>query len=321
MKRKDDRIETLRNCSRKLIRELGMLQLNKGNNKVTPGHWHALIEVSREPGIAILKLGSLLLMSTSTISRLVKSLAKDGFLIITVGRDKREKHLYLTDMGQAEIKKIDDFSESKINRSFEFLTDEEIELIIQSISKYCNALEVSREIREQIKIMTISTSRTIRKQLINMIENIQKNEFSIPITDEINMCILKAEEEFYYNNSYNFWYATDNNGTIIGSIGLKKINDRCGEIKKFFVVKEYRGKGVGQKLMEILLKAVLKHKFDVLVLGTVDKLHAAQKFYIKQGFTQIDQEDLPLGFEKCPVDTIFFRGNVKDISSSEAVKK
>src|ERR1700733_4294598 len=122
MKKKDDRIETLRNCSRKLIRELGMLQLNKGDNKVTPGHWHALIEVCREPGITILKLGSLLLMSTSTISRLVKSLAKDGFLNITVGNDKREKRLYLTDQGLAEIKKIDDFSEAKINRSFEFLT-------------------------------------------------------------------------------------------------------------------------------------------------------------------------------------------------------
>jgi hypothetical protein len=65
--------------------------------------------------------------------------------------------------------------------------------------------------------------------------------------------------------------------------------------------------------MKILLKAVLKHKFDVLVLGTVDKLHAAHKFYIKYGFTQIDQKDLPHSFEKCPVDTMFFKVNVKDL--------
>lgn len=313
MKKKDVRIEMLRNSSRKLIRELGMLQLNKGDSKTTPAHWHALIEVSKEPGITISRLGNLLLISTSTVSRLVKSLAKDELLIISEGKDKREKYLHLTDEGHSEIKKIDAFSESKINSSFEFLTDKEIEQILQSISIYCNALEKGRLIRERIKIMTLSTSRTIRKQIINMIENIQRNEFSISITDEINLCILKAEEDFYYNNSYNFWYAIDDNGKIVGSVGLKKIDDRFGEIKKFFVSKEYRGKGVAQKLMKILLKAALKHKFDVLVLGTVDKLHAAHKFYIKYGFTQIDQKDLPNSFERCPFDTMFFKVNIKDL--------
>lgn len=316
MKKKDNRIESLRNLSRKLIRELGMLQLNQGDSKTTPGHWHALIEVSKEPGITISKLGNLLLISISTISRLVKSLAKDGFLMMTEGRDKREKYLYLTDEGYAEIKKIDAFSESKINSSFEFLADKEIEQILQSISTYCNALEKGRLIREGIKIMTLSTSRTIRKQIVSMVEAIQKDEFSIPITDEINLCILKAEEDFYYNHSYNFWYAIDENGKIVGSIGLKKINNRFGEIKKFFVSKEYRGKGVAPKLMKNLIKAALKHKLSVLVLGTVDKLHAAHKFYIKYGFTQIDQKDLPNSFERCPLDTMFFKVNVKDLSSS-----
>lgn len=319
MKKKDDRIETLRNLSRKLIRELGMLQLNQGDFKATPGHWHALIEISKEPGITISKLGNMLLISTPTVSRLVKALAKDGFLLITEGKDKREKYLYLTDEGRAEVKKIDAFSESKINSSFEFLTDKEIEQILQSISIYSNALEKGRLIREGIKIMTLSTSRTIRKQIINMIENIQRNEFSISVSSEINLCILKAEEDFYYNNSYNFWYAIDDNGKIVGSLGLKKINNRFGEIKKFFVLKEYRGKGVAQKLMKILLKAALKHKFDVLLLGTVDKLQAAHKFYIKHGFTQIDQKDLPNSFEKGPVDTIFFKVKVKDLEGVHKV--
>ncbi|MBA3286334.1 MAG: MarR family transcriptional regulator, partial [Nitrosopumilus sp.] len=264
-------------------------------------------------GITISRLGDLLLVSTSTISRLVKSLANEGLLIISEGNDKREKYLYLTDEGHIEIKKIDTFSEFKINSSFEFLTDKEIEQILHSLSMYSNALEKGRLLRERIKIRTLSTSRTIRKQIINMVENIQVDEFSIPVTNEINLCILKAEESFYYNNSYNFWYATDENGKIIGSVGLKKINDQFGEIKKFFVTKEYRGKGVAQKLMKNLFKAALKHKFDILVLGTVDKLYSAHKFYIKNGFKLIDQKDLPNSFERCSLDTMFFKLNVTDL--------
>lgn len=317
MKKKDDRVESLRGQSRRLIRELGMLQLNKGDSKVTPGHWHALIEISKESGITISKLGNLLLLSVSTISRLVKSLVNDGFVSLTEGRDKREKYLHLTHKGEAEIKKIDAFSESKINSSFEFLTDKEIAQLILSLSKYCDALEKGRLIRERIKIMTISTSRAIRKQIVNMIENIQKNEFSIEITDEINLCVLKTEEDFYYNNSYNFWYAIDDKGKIIGSIGLKKIDEHFAEIKKFFVVKEYRGKGVAQKLMNALIKAALRHKFGTLVLGTVDKLSAAHKFYIKSGFMQIEPKNLPKTFQRCPVDTMFFKIDVKDLKFSD----
>jgi DNA-binding MarR family transcriptional regulator len=104
------------------------------------------------PGITISRLGNLLLMSIPMVSRLVKSL--DGYLKMAEGVDKREKYLYLTDKGYAEIKKIDDYSESKIIRSFEFLSDEEIALVIKSISKYSHALAESRMvIGERIKLM------------------------------------------------------------------------------------------------------------------------------------------------------------------------
>lgn len=312
---KKEQIDTLRHSSRKLVRELGMLQLNQANDQETPGHWHALIEISKEPGITISKLGSLLLMSISTISRLVKSLVKEELVKLVEGQDKREKYLYLTDKGQVEMQKINDFSQSKIIGAFEFLTEKEITQIIEAISKYSNALEKSRLVREHVKIVTLPTSRPIRKQIINMIENIQKNEFAIPITDDINLCILKAEKDFHYNSSYNFWYAIDPNGSIIGSIGLKKIDDQYGEIKKLFVVKEYRNKGVAQRLMNTLIKAAAKHEFDFLILGTVDKLQAAHKFYNKYGFEQINQQDLPARFEVCHLDTMFFMANVNDLKT------
>ena len=307
---KDKQIEALRHTARKLIRELGMLEIDPKNSQKIPGHWHALIEVGKSPGITITELGRQLLMSISTISRLVKSLAKNGFLNLKKGDDKREKSLFLTDRGQIEIRKINVFSDSKISGAFEFLTDEEINQIISAITKYGEALERSRTMREEIKVVTLSTSRTIRKQIVNMISDIQEKEFLIPITKETNSGVLKAEEEFYYNNSYNFWYAINNEGNILGSIGLKKISSRYGEIKKLFVIKDYRSKGVAQKLMGTLLKAALKHKFEFLVLGTVDKFHAAHKFYSKSGFSLMGQKDLPRGFETNPFDNLFFRREI-----------
>ena len=312
---KKDQIERLRYLSRKLVRELGLLQVDPSNSNATPGHWHALIEIAKEPGITISKLGNLLLMSASKISRLIKSLVNDGLIECKSGADKREKYLYITDSGQVQIKKIDDFSEEKIEGAFEFLNEAEMLKIIDSIDKYSSALEKNRLQQDKVKIATISTSRTIRKQIISMITNIQKNEFAIPVTDEINMCVLKAEQEFYYNKSYNFWYAVDDNGRIVGSVGLKKIDEGKGEIKKFFVIEEYRGKGVAQKLLQVLLSAATKHHIHTLFLGTVDKLKAAHKFYDKYGFKCINPKQLPVNFEICPLDSLFFQCDVSDVIS------
>ncbi len=309
---KKEQIEQLRHLSRKLVRELGLLQPDQSDVNATPAHWHALVEIDKDPGITLSKLANLLLISLSKVSGLIKSLKKDGLIELKMGVDRREKHLHITAAGKNVLEKIDTFSQNKIKGAFEFLDEAEMLKITESIDRYSSALEKSRLIRERVKILTLSTSRTIRKQIVNMIENIQKNEFSIPITEAINTCVLKAEQDFYYNNSYNFWYAIDDNGKIVGSVGLKKIDATKGEIKKFFVIKEYRGKGVAQKLMNALFSASKKHGFKTLYLGTVDTLRAAHKFYDKYGFRRIPDSILPNTFEVCHLDSIFFECDVND---------
>lgn len=311
----EDKITLLRQSSRKLIRELGVLDLNALNSQETPAYYHALIEISKDASITISKLGQILLLTPSTVSRLVKSLKEENLISVSNGKDKREKFLSLKHKGLLKLQQIDAFSNSKIKGAFKFLTEKEQENIIRAIETYGQALEKSRNLGAGIKIATLSTSRPLRKFIIEMIENIQKNEFSISVSDEINKCILRAEEHFHYNHSCNFWYATDLQGKILGSIGLKKINHDTAEIKKFFVIKSYRGKGVAQKLMSTLVKNAFKHHFKFLVLGTVGHLEAAQKFYTKHGFILVSKKDLPLEFDYCPLDTLFFKASSENLAN------
>ena len=306
-------IMELRQVSRQLVRELGMLQLDQSDTQETPAYWHSLIEIGRDPGISSSNLAKRLLLSTPSMSRLIKRLTEQKLVLMQTGQDKREKILNLSDEGTKALQKIDSFSEEKILGAFEFLSPSEIEKIIQSIGIYAQALEKSRQVREQVKIFTLSTSRMLRRQVVNMITDIQKNEFSIPVTDEINQCVLNAEEAFCYHNSCNFWYATDHAGNIIGCVGLKKVDEQYAEIKKFFVASSYRGKGIAQQLMATVIKTAIKHEFKYLVLGTVDILQGAQKFYTKSGFTQIPKDQLPSNFDICPLDTVFFKAEVSEL--------
>lgn len=309
----ENQVSQMRQLSRQLVRELGILQLNNNQARKTPSHWHALIEIEKEPGMTISKLGQLLLLSTSATSRVVSALMKDGLVKFSDSVDKREKYILLTEAGKKEIEYIDEFSNLRVKGAFEFLTNEDKKDIIQALQKYATALEKSRILRDKVKIFTLSTSRTIRKQIVAMIEKIQTQEFSLDIPENVNLGVMKAEEEYYYNNSYNFWYAVDEQGVVIGCIGLKKLDNNQAEIKKFFVDSAYRGKGVAQKLMVTLIKTAMKHNFKVLYLGTVNILQAAQRFYEKYGFVRINQQQLPVEFVLCPLDTEFFQGDVAKV--------
>jgi DNA-binding MarR family transcriptional regulator/N-acetylglutamate synthase-like GNAT family acetyltransferase len=309
----NDRIDTLRQLSRKLVRELGMLQLNSPESGQTPQHWHALMEIQRAPGITISALAGLLLLSVSSMSRIVAGLVKQGYVTMTEGADKREKALEVTPQGLKAIRHIDDFSNAKIRGAFAFLTEDQQQGILDAIETYGAALENSRRMTEGVKILKLGTSRVIRKQIIAMIETIQREEFNIPVTPALNIGILRAEEEYYANNSYNFWYAINQEGTIIGSIGLKQIDPSRVELKKFFVTQAYRGKGIAQDLLKKAAASANKQGYKEMYLGTVDVLKGAHRFYEKFGFKRISKDQLPKNFQLTAQDTQFFKGEVKEL--------
>lgn len=307
------KVEALRQASRKMVRELGIIDLDKNLAGPTPQHCHALIEIGNEPGVTVSALSELLLMSVSAASRLATNLMERGYVETQDTVDRRQKGLSLTKAGKAELKKIDEFSNAKVEGAFKLLKHEDQKAILVAIQKYGQALEDSRKVESNVKILTLSTSRALRRQIVAMVENIQNNEFELNVDPKINSGVLKAEEDFYYENSYNFWYAVDEQGTVVGSIGLKKIDAQNGELKKFFVAKAHRGKGVAQKLFGALLKAAEKHGFQKLWLGTVDEFAAAHKFYEKCGFRRISAKTLPRDFQKCGVDTVFFTASLEEL--------
>lgn len=70
----------------------------------------------------------------------------------------------------------------------------------------------------------------------------------------------------------------------VGSASFKKYDDECAEVKRVFVKQEYRGKGVSDKLMELLEGAAREQGFRYLILETGEPLVAAMALYKKIGY-------------------------------------
>lgn len=149
-----------------------------------------------------------------------------------------------------------------------------------------------------------------KNAVADLILNIQKTEFGIPITLELQPDLNKIPE-FYQTNSGNFWIAKIKD-EIIGTISLLDIGNHQGALRKMFVDKNYRGNefGVGQKLLNTLIDWT-KHKgITEIFLGTTEKFTRAQRFYEKNGFEEIEKQKLPGTFPVMKVDTKFYRLSV-----------
>ncbi len=93
----------------------------------------------------------------------------------------------------------------------------------------------------------------------------------------------------YIENGSNLWIAIDENDNIVGTIALRKHNNEEAEIKKLYVRKDYRGTGLSKELYRKVMEEAKSKEFSRIFLGTYDKLESAIHFYLKRGFTQIDE--------------------------------
>lgn len=146
-----------------------------------------------------------------------------------------------------------------------------------------------------------------KEEIAKLILTIQQKEFQIPITLQ-EQPDLNDINNFYQRDNGNFWIAIVDD-TVVGTIGLLDIGDDKGALRKMFVRVDFRGKrlGIGQKLLDTMLQWSKQRNLKVILLGTTEKFLAAQRFYEKNGFTEIQKDALPPKFPVMTVDVKFYK--------------
>jgi len=160
-------------------------------------------------------------------------------------------------------------------------------------------------------------SDTDKHNVINLILFIQQKEFEIPIDlkDQQDLMNIPA---FYQKNNGNFWVAKID-GITAGTIALLDIGNHCVALRKMFVKAEFRGSkfGVGQNLLNTVFEWAMQKNIQTILLGTTAKFLAAQRFYEKNGFLEIEKTVLPKEFPVMSVDVKFYRYSIPGVKNSK----
>ncbi|HEY4338073.1 MAG TPA: GNAT family N-acetyltransferase [Puia sp.] len=157
------------------------------------------------------------------------------------------------------------------------------------------------------QLIILPLSNAHRDVAAALILPIQQQEFNVPITlaDQPDLLDLEAA---YFRPGGHFWGAFIDE-ELAGTIGLLAPAASFGVIRKMFVKSEFRGKpwSIAQRLLETLVAHARQSGMEHLYLGTISRMHAAHRFYERNGFTLIAKSRLPAAFPLMSVDDTFYQ--------------
>jgi ribosomal protein S18 acetylase RimI-like enzyme len=138
--------------------------------------------------------------------------------------------------------------------------------------------------------------RNDSERVIELISDIIVNEFNFKLEfNTLDSDILSIEENYNNSDGSCFWIAEsiDNNNRqqqkIVGTTAvrnLKQFESTC-ELKRMYVLNEFRRLGLGQKLLDIAIDFAKSVGYSRMVLDSSKTLYAARALYLKKGFVDI----------------------------------
>lgn len=138
-----------------------------------------------------------------------------------------------------------------------------------------------------------------------LVLGIQNGEFNLGLAEEAQPDL---NDVYGFYNEGGFWVA-EIQGLVVGTIGLQILNKDIGILRKMFLQKEHRGTPlkIAQELYGVLLTEASRRQLHYLWLDSPGVAKAAHRFYLRNGFTEMDKSQVPKGFVYPELNSKLFR--------------
>ena len=107
-----------------------------------------------------------------------------------------------------------------------------------------------------------------------------------------------------YQSNRSIYFVVEENNKILGGAGINQLkngNINICELQKMYFHKSIRGRGIGDKMIELCLNFAVESNYKKCYIETMPNMVDAQKLYIKKGFEYIDNPLGNTGHTACPI--------------------
>lgn len=126
-----------------------------------------------------------------------------------------------------------------------------------------------------------------------------EEQYKQQVFDFTDRCFTELGKRFepegrhhFYNDilkAFEVFYCLVDQGTVVGTVALKKIDETSVELKALYLHNDYRGKGLGSLLMSVSVNEAKTRGYKCILLDSMLKYEDALRLYEKFGFEKIDR--------------------------------
>lgn len=106
--------------------------------------------------------------------------------------------------------------------------------------------------------------------------------------------------EVYNKPGHKYWVVENEDGIVVGGAGIGALTEDVCELQKMYCLAEARGTGAAHELMKLCLDFA-KNYYKKCYIETFGNMTAANKFYKKYEFQQLDKPFLETEHFSCDV--------------------
>lgn len=102
----------------------------------------------------------------------------------------------------------------------------------------------------------------------------------------------KVLDDMYaqYVDAKSVYYVAEHDGIVCGGCGISKLNgagEEYCELQRMFLLKEFRGKGIAQQLLDKCLADAVVYGYSYCYLESIHEFSTAIRLYKKNGFEHV----------------------------------
>lgn len=146
----------------------------------------------------------------------------------------------------------------------------------------------------EIKVIEFSQIDVVKELITTIAYQIFRisgsmEQFKQEIVDTKQYYDIENVQQVYLNNNGLFLVLLDGE-KVVASGGIRKFDNETAELKRMWMLEEYRGKGWGTKIAQQLIAFAKEHGYKKIRLDVwkPEYQEAAIQFYKKLGFYQIE---------------------------------
>jgi len=117
-------------------------------------------------------------------------------------------------------------------------------------------------------------------------------EYNLKPDPESTDADLKDVERSYFERGGAFYVLEEKEGSIIGAYGLYPTDQAVCELRKMYVHRSFRGRGLGKLLLDDALANAKRMGFRKMTIETASVLKEAISLYKSYGFAEYRPEHL-----------------------------